>query len=112
MRISGYFLILLARKPGTVHPEKGTRSSSTDLQQRYAPTTEHFNKFRERHSLYLNVIRKGSAMKEALWAPTYGQRDVNFTLWAEELARCQAWKWAKSLFKIRGNIWENEATFF
>ena len=38
--------------------------------------------------------------------------DEKFTLWAEEFARCQAWKMAESLFKFRGNIQENEATFF
>ena len=60
--IYGFF----ARKPGTVRPEKGTRSSSTDLQLRYYPTAEHFIKIRKKHGLYFNVIRKGSAIKEAL----------------------------------------------
>ena len=60
------FVAFFARKPGTVHHEKGTRSSSTALQLRYSPTAGHFIKIRETHGLNFNVIRKGSAVREAL----------------------------------------------
>ena len=64
--VSQHIYIFFARKPGTVHLEKGIRSSSTALQLRYSPTAGHFIKTQEKRGLYFNVIRKGSAVREAL----------------------------------------------
>ena len=58
------------------------------------------------------LFERGSAVREALGHLHTNQRDENFTLWAEEFARCQAWNWAKRLCKISRNILENETTFF
>ena len=99
--VSQDFYLFFARKPNTVHPEKGKRSSSTDLQLWYSRTAEHFIIIREKRGLYINVIRQGSSMKEALGHLHTNSVMRTLRCGPKKFARCQAWKWAYRFFFLK-----------
>ena len=88
------------------------RFPRTHLELKFTNTSQRFIQIRGQLGPSLGVIQGGATHLRRSNAPTFADRDPNYTLWAEDDAKERAWQWAKQLYRIRGDYFENEAKFF